>query len=139
MRGSRRVEGENSEIVLRSVWVYVKVGEHWQWVFGQSSRLPQRPQAAAVDPRLYESYVGQYAISAGRTFTVIREGETLLAQTTGRETGELIPKSDTEFIWFNPEVNVDAQASFVKDEGGQVTQVVFRVNGQEAWRAKKLK
>lgn len=75
-------------------------------------RLSTHLKAAAIDAHLLQAYVGQYEISSSRTFTVIKEGETLKALTTGRSTGELIPKSETEFIWFNPEMNVNAQVAF---------------------------
>ena len=123
--------------------MYAKIAGRWRWVLHQSTRLAPRPKGAAIDPRIYEAYVGQYEISAGRTFTVRKEGEGLKAQTTGRATGDLIPKSETEFIWFNPEMNPAivgaAEVSFVKDESGKVTHAVFSRDGQGLWRAKKTK
>lgn len=138
-RGTLVNKSQNTEMSLRSVAVYVRIDGRWQWVFGQSSPLPARPKAAAIDHRLYDTYTGEYEIGAGRTFTVIKEGDTLRGLTTNRQPGELIPKSDTEFIWFNPNVNLDAQVIFIKGESGQVTHVAFRANGQEVWRAKKVK
>ena len=70
---------------------------------------------------------------------MVREGDTLRALTTNRQPGELIAKSETEFTWFNPDVNIDAQVVFTKDEDGQVMYATFRVNGQEAWRAARIK
>lgn len=138
-RGILRNPIQNTELSLRTVMVYARINGHWQWVFGQSSPLPTRPNAAAIVQSLYEAYVGQYEIGAGRTFTVIKEGDTLRALTTNRQPGELIPKSETEFIWFNPDVNLDAQFTFIRGDAGQVTHVAYRANGQEVWRAKKVK
>jgi hypothetical protein len=74
----------------------------------QTTRLAPRPKGAAIDPHIYEAYVGRYEIGSGRTFTVLKDGDTLRSLTTGRAPGELIPKSETEFIWFNPEMNLPA-------------------------------
>jgi uncharacterized protein (TIGR02246 family) len=137
-RGVLRSPGQKAELALRTVSVYVKLDGRWQWAFGQSSPLPARPAAAAIDHRLYDAYVGEYEIGPGRTFSVTRDGETLRGQSTNRQPGELIPKSETEFIWFNPDMIIDAQVIFIKDEAGHVTHVAFRNNGQEAWRAKKM-
>ena len=125
----------------RHVDVFTKVAGRWQWVFAESTRLAPRPAAVAIDPRVYDRYVGQYEIGGGRTFTVLKEGNSLKALTTGRAPGELIPKSETEFTWFNPEMNVqgNAEVVFIRDETGRVSHATFRINGQEAWRAKKVK
>ncbi|MGH9768172.1 MAG: DUF4440 domain-containing protein [Blastocatellia bacterium] len=140
-RGVVRDRSRNTENHGRGVDVFAKIAGRWRWVLHQSTRLAPRPKGAAVDSRIYEAYVGQYEISAGRTFTVLKEGDGLRAQTTGRAPGELIPKSETEFIWFNPELNVPgvAEVTFIKDEAGKVTHAVFRRDGQEMWRAKKTK
>ena len=139
-RGIIRDRSQNTENRLRGVDVYAKIDGRWRWVLHQSTRLASRPKGATIDPRILESCVGQYEIGAGRTFTVRKEGDGLKAQTTGRATGELIPKSETEFTWFNPEINLPgvAEVSFLKDASGRVTQAVFRRDGQEVWRARKV-
>jgi hypothetical protein len=45
----------------------------------------------------------------------------------------------TEFVWFNPDFNVYSQIVFIRDEGGRVTHAAFLREGQEVWRAKKVK
>jgi ketosteroid isomerase-like protein len=138
-RGVMRNPSDGSERPLRSVGTFVKMDGRWQWVIGQSSPLPVRPAAAAVDPRVMAGHVGEYQIGEGRTFTVVKEGDVLRALTTGRQPGELIPRSETEFVWFNPEMTIDAQVVFVKDESGKTTHAAFRTNGREVWRAPKVK
>jgi len=129
---------DGTELHLRSTNLYTIIGGRWQLVFAQSVELPARPKANAIDPSVYSGYVGQYEISPGRTFTVTYEGGVLKGMTTGRAAGELIPKPETEFIWFNADVKVDAQAIFIKAGNGQTTHVAFRMNGNEVWRAKKV-
>lgn len=139
-RGIIRDRGQNTENRLRGVDVYAKIDGRWRWLLHQSTRLAPRPKGATIDPRIYEAYVGRYEISASRTFTVLKEGEGLKALTTGRATGALIPKSETEFTWFNAEMNVPGvtEVSFLKDASGRVTHAVFRRDGQEVWRAKRV-
>lgn len=57
---------------------------------------------------------------------------------TGFRPAELIPKSETDFVWFNPDSNVKAQIIFIRDEGGRVTHAAFVRDGEEVWRAKKV-
>ena len=132
-----RNRSDNSETILRSTNVFVKTGEHWQWAAGQSTRLPSRPKAATIDHSLYKEYVGRYEIGPGRTLTVTAERETLRGLVTGFRPAELIPKSATDFVWFNPEFNVYSEIVFIKGAGGQVIHAAFFRDGQEVWRAKK--
>jgi hypothetical protein len=138
-RSILRAQGAGTEINLRSTNTYVKIGGRWQWAAGQSTRLPSRPKAAAIDRRLYSGYIGQYEISAGRALTVTEDGETLRGQVTGLPPAELIPRSETEFIWFNPDLNLYSEIIFIKAEGGGVTHAGFRREGIDIWRAKKIK
>ena len=139
MRGVLSDPAKNVELSLRTVLVFSKVNGRWQEIYGQTSPLPARPKAAAVDLKLYDAYVGEYEVRDGVVFTVRREGNTLRTTQTFRQPGELIPKSDTEFIWYNPDIVMDGQVSFIKADNGQVTHVAFRMNGNEIWRAKKIK
>lgn len=130
---------DKSEIILRSINVFVKKDERWQWAAGQSTRLPSRPQATAIDHKLYKEYVGQYDAGKGRTLTVTQEGDSLKALVTGFRPAELIPQTATEFVWFNPELNVYSQVIFSSAADGHVTQAAFRREGHEVWRAQKVK
>jgi hypothetical protein len=139
MRGVLSDPAKNFELHFRTVSVFSKINGRWQKIFGQTSPLPARPKAASVDFKLYDAYVGEYQVRDGVIFTVRREGNTLRTTQTFRQPGELIPKSDTEFIWYNPDLVIDGQVTFIKADNGQVTHVAFRTNGNEIWRAKKIK
>ena len=68
--------------------------------------------------------------------TLTREGEKLMAQSTGeKKLHELQPQNETTFfIKGDPDLNI-----FVKDEKGQVTHMIFRsLDGREI-KAKKIK
>ena len=129
----------NVDTILRSTNVFVKTGTRWQWAAGQSTRLPVRPNAAAIDRNLYKDYAGQYEVGPGRTLTVTADGETLRGLVTGFRPAELIPRSPTEFVWFNPDYNIYSLIIFFPGEKGQVTHAAFSREGQEVWRAKKVK
>ena len=139
MRGVLNDPAKNVELGLRTVIVFAKIDGRWQEIYGQTSPLPPRPKAASVDFKLYDAYVGEYQVREGVVFTVKRDGNTLRTTQTFRQPGELIPRSDTEFIWYNPDMVYDGQVTFIKSETGEVTHVAFRSNGNEIWRAKKLK
>jgi len=139
MRGVLNDPAKNVELSLRTVLVFSRINGRWQEIYGQTSPLPPRPKAALVDLKLYDSYIGEYEIRDGVVFTVRREGNILRTAQTNRQPGELIPKSDTEFVWYNPNMVFDGQVTFIKADNGQVTHVAFRSNGNELWRAKKVK
>lgn len=138
-RSARRTQSGDAELNFRGTDVLVSTGGQWRWVSVQSTRLPTRPKAAALGSGAARAVIGQYEISANRALMVTEEGGLLRAEGTGIRRVELIPRSETEFVWFDPESNVDAQIVFIKGENGQVTHAVFRREGAEVWRSKKLK
>ncbi len=81
---------------------------------------------AAVDPKLYDAYVGKYEYPGGAIMTVTRDGNKLFAQLTGQPQFEIFPRSETEFFW----KVVDAQITFVKNEKGEVMHGIHRQGGQ---------
>lgn len=81
---------------------------------------------AAVDPKLYDAYLGKYEYPGGAILTITRDGNKLLAQLTGQPQFEIFPRSETEFFW----KVVDAQITFVKNEKGEVIHGIHRQGGQ---------
>jgi len=138
-RGTLTNPARNLNLRLRSVSVFSKVNGRWQKIFGQSSPLPPRPDAAKIDLKLLDAYVGEYQVRDGVIFAVRREGDSLLTTQTFRQPGELIPQSDIDFIWYNPDMVYDGKGKFIKDAAGFVTHAAFIANGNEIWRAKKVK
>jgi len=134
------LHGRGEDMLLRSTHVYVKTGGRWQWAGGQSTRLPSRPAAlATLSPALREAYAGRYQLGPDRVLTVSVQGDTLRALVPGFKEAELIPRTETELAWFNPELNLDAQIVFVRDVAGAVTHAAYRREGKEVWRAARLK
>lgn len=103
-------------------------------VFGQKYSLPQAHVRATVDPKVFDSLQGQYELRPGFVLTITREGDRLKVEPTNQPKTDLIPESETQYYV----EAVDAQITFVKDERGVVTHLVFRQGGRETI-AKKIK
>ncbi|MGZ7046181.1 MAG: DUF3471 domain-containing protein, partial [Candidatus Aminicenantales bacterium] len=96
--------------------------------------LPSPKKVAAVDPKIYDLYVGDYELMPGFIITILRRGDKLISQATGQPEVELFPESETRYF-----LNVvDAQIDFVKDPSGKVTGLVLHQGGQTL-PAKKIK
>ena len=87
-----------------------------------------------VDPKVYESYGGDYQLGPDFIITITSEDGKLMAQATGQPKFELFPSSETEFFL----KAVEAQVSFVKDDHGKVTELILNQNGRKM-PAKKIK
>lgn len=140
-RSVMRNAATNSENRLRNINVYVKTkNKGWQWVSGQSTRLPVRPKAAAIDAKLFDDYAGVYQIGADRTFVVTKENGALYGLTTGRRKAELVPSSENVFTLFDEENDPGfMQVAFERGANGKTSEAVLRLNNREVWRAKKAK
>lgn len=87
-----------------------------------------------VDAKLYDSYAGQYELMPNFILTITNEDGKLMGQATGQVKRELSPTSETEFRVQGGE----AQITFVKNEQGQVTELILNQNGRKM-PAKKIK
>src|SRR6266705_4095378 len=89
--------------------------------------LTTEHKEVTVDPKLYDAYAGDYELAPGFIISVTNENGRLIAQPTGQGKFELFPTSETEFYL----KVVDAQVTFVKDEHGQVMQLILNQNGRK--------
>ena len=89
---------------------------------------------ATVDPKVYDSYVGEYELAPGFVLAVTREGDKLMTQATGQPKFEIFPESETVFA---PRA-FSAKLTFVKDAEGKVNGVVLTQGGRET-RARRIK
>ncbi|NIM89986.1 MAG: serine hydrolase [Candidatus Aminicenantes bacterium] len=103
-------------------------------VFGEKYEFPKERKEVKVDPKIYNAYVGQYELEPGFIITITKENERLFAQATGQPKAEIYPESEIKFFL----KVVDAQMTFVKDDKGEVTQLVLHQGGQDQ-PAKKIK
>jgi beta-lactamase regulating signal transducer with metallopeptidase domain len=85
-----------------------------------------RPRhAVAVDPKLFDNYVGTYFFSRKSVVAVTREGNDLFMQLTGQPAFEVYPESDHDFF-LKP---VPAQISFLSDGSGKATALILHQMG----------
>lgn len=96
--------------------------------------LPVPKKEIAVDPKIYDAYVGDYELAPGFTITIIRRDAKLISLATGQPEVELFPESETKFFL----KVVEAQVEFVKDTAGKVTGLVLTQSGR-TMPAKKVK
>ncbi|MGH9900297.1 MAG: serine hydrolase [Pyrinomonadaceae bacterium] len=96
--------------------------------------LPAERQAVAIDPALYDRYVGVYELAPGFSLTISREDDKLSAQATGQPKLELFPESRTKFF----AKGVDVQIEFVVEESGKASSMVLHQGGRKL-PGKKIK
>jgi hypothetical protein len=93
--------------------------------YGWPDFHPRERVVVTVDPRIYDSYVGEYEIAPGFILFVTREGDKLFSRAlpmptppsaTGQPKSEMFPESETTFFV----KDADAQFTFVKDDQGRV-------------------
>jgi len=94
---------------------------------------PKERSIARVDPAIYDSYAGQYVVGPGVSFTISREGDKLIFSAPGQPKIEAFPESESRFFF----KIVDAQVTFIKNDKGEATELVFEMSGQ-AMRARKV-
>ena len=96
--------------------------------------LTTERKEAKVDPKIYDTYAGDYELATNLVLTVTSEDGKLMGKATGQPKAELFPTSETEFFL----KMVEAQITFVKNEQGQVTQLILHQNGRNM-AAKKIR
>jgi CubicO group peptidase (beta-lactamase class C family) len=90
----------------------------------QLERLQKAP--VKVDPKVFDSYVGEYEVGPNVVMRVFREGDKFMTQATGQPAFEIFPESETTFY---PRAFV-AKLTFVKDADGKVTGLRIDQNGR---------
>jgi hypothetical protein len=81
----------------------------------------------AVDPSVYDGYVGHYKFSDTAVMTVSRDGTRLFTRLTGQGAAEIFPSSKTEYFL----KIVNAQIAFQVDAQGHATALTLHQNGRE--------
>ncbi|MGH9967304.1 MAG: serine hydrolase [Pyrinomonadaceae bacterium] len=83
-------------------------------------------KAAAVDPKIYDAYVGQYEVTPSFMVVVYKEGDRLMTQATGQPPFELFPEAEDKFFLRV----VNAKVTFTKEQG-LVTGLVIHQGGRD--------
>ncbi len=88
----------------------------------------------SVDPKVFDTYVGEYELAPSFVLRVFREGEKLMTQATGQGAFEILPTAEDTFT---PR-GLNASVKFVKDGDGKVTGLVLTQNGRDV-KGKKIR
>jgi len=114
--------------------VFVKKDGHWQLLQAQGTRLAPERNPVTLDPKLLDSYLGRYQFGPNAIATVTREGDALKWRGGNRMPVTLIPLSETRFF----AKETESEMMFVKNERGQVTEVVLRLGSCQDSKATRL-
>ncbi|MEW6510744.1 MAG: serine hydrolase [Bacteroidota bacterium] len=87
-----------------------------------------------LNEKLLESYIGEYEIRPGFTFSVTNDEGRLFVQATGQDKLEMFAETETKFFL---KVN-DAQLEFITDDTGNAKKAILRQGGRIT-DAKKIK
>jgi CubicO group peptidase (beta-lactamase class C family) len=92
---------------------------------GEKAVLSTERKQVALDPKIFDGYVGRYELQPKIIFTVTRDGEHFFAQLTGQPNFEIFPESARDFFL----KVVDAQISFVTDSNGHASELILHQGG----------
>jgi len=88
----------------------------------------------AVDPKLFDGYVGRYELAPDFILSVTREGSQLFVQATGQPKWEVFAEGERDYFY----KVVDAQISFETDSQGRASKLILHQNGVDQ-PAKRIK
>ncbi|MHC5538555.1 serine hydrolase [Singulisphaera rosea] len=133
------VNNEDATKVANILNAYLITGKS-----GLKSTKPIAYTLGKIDSKIYDAYVGRYAINHETIVTVTREGDKLIVQPSGDAKFELFPFSywsgfsfgESETVFFLKSTT-DATATFVKDANGKISHVVLTRDGRKT-EAKRL-
>ena len=97
------------------------------------TKLTDRP-VAKIDPKILDAYVGDYELLPGRTVAIARSGDQLMVGMRGVPNTPIFPESETKFFF----KVADVQIIFVKDEKGEVNELMVEQGGR-TFKAKRVK
>lgn len=94
--------------------------------YGWPDFQPEAHDLAKVDPKIFDSYLGEYQSQFG-IFTITRAGDQLFAELTGQPKVRLYPENDRKFFLTVVEATVD----FDVDSQGKATRLTLHQNGND--------
>jgi CubicO group peptidase (beta-lactamase class C family) len=88
---------------------------------------PKQRIEAVLDPKILDTYVGEYELAPTFKIKITREGARLFAQATAQPAFEIFAEKEGEFFL----KVVDAQITFSKDQSGAVSGLILHQNGMD--------
>jgi D-alanyl-D-alanine-carboxypeptidase/D-alanyl-D-alanine-endopeptidase len=89
--------------------------------------LPKTHTEVAVDPAIFDSYLGEYRLAPSFVLVITREGSELFAQATGQSRLRIFPEGPHQFFY----KAVDAQITFETDSSGRAVGLTLHQNGAD--------
>ena len=100
---------------------------------GEKVELPTERKEITVSPEILKQYVGTYELAPTFSITITLENGQLMTQATNQQKLPLFAESETMFFL----KLVDAQIEFVKNEKGEVTNLMLHQNGRDVKGVRK--
>ena len=100
---------------------------------GEKVLLPTERKEITVSPEILKQYVGTYELTPRFSLAITLEDGQLISQGTNQEKVPMFAESETMFFL----KVVDAQIEFVKNEKGEVTNLVLHQNGRDTKGVRK--
>ena len=100
---------------------------------GEKVVLPTERKEITVSPEILKHYVGTYELTPNFSLAITLEDSHLVSQGTNQGKVAMFAESETMFFL----KLVDAQIEFVKNEKGEVTNLVLHQNGREVKGVRK--
>jgi hypothetical protein len=88
---------------------------------------PVEPEVVALEPRLFDRFVGRYQFAPGMLFTIRREESRFFAQLTGQPEAEIFPSDERNFFY----KVVNARLTFELDSENHASAVVLHQFGRD--------
>lgn len=101
------------------------IGQHLLNADAPLWQPPREHKQVAIDPKIFDGYVGQYQLAPSFVLTITRDGAQLFVQATGQPRLEIFPESERDYFL----KAVDAQITFETDSQGRATGLVLHQNG----------
>jgi hypothetical protein len=101
------------------------IGQHLLNANAPLYQPPKEHKQVAVDPKVFDGYVGQYQLAPNFVMTITRDRAQFFVQATGQPKLEIFPESDRNYFL----KVVDAQITFETDCQGRATGLVLHQNG----------
>jgi hypothetical protein len=113
--------------LMATVLKYAAAGQWFSSAAAPMESVAKAPPELAVEPSIFDRYVGYYQFPASRIMTVSRSGERYLIQLTGQPPAEIYPKSEREYF----AKTVDAQVTFVTSANGSPALLILHQHSRD--------
>jgi serine-type D-Ala-D-Ala carboxypeptidase/endopeptidase len=116
-------QGKATELILHQGGI----DQHAKRVEGSPPGTPVERKEVAVDPKIFDGYVGTYQLVPGFAITITRDGDHLFEQATNQPKFEIFPEGEKDYFL----KVVDAQITFVTDAQGKATELILHQGGRD--------